>query len=115
MMMKKNNKNLFYLILFSILLSGCGSVKDGLTLKKKDSSEQFLIEKKQPLVMPPDFDDLPKPGKLESDQKETTAGDSEAMDLNTLIENSKKSVENNPDNNISSEIQKKINKKLNKQ
>ena len=113
--MIKKFKIIFYLSLFSIFLNSCGSVKDGLTLKKKDNSEQFLIEKKQPLVMPPDFDDLPKPGKLESDKKKTVDGDSEVVDLNTLIENSKKSVENNPDNNISSEIQKKINKKLNKQ
>ena len=45
--MMKNCKILFYLSLLSIILSSCGSVKDGLTLKKKESSEQFLIEKKK--------------------------------------------------------------------
>ena len=51
--MIKKFKIIFYLSLFSIFLNSCGSVKDGLTLKKKDNSEQFLIEKKKPLIMPP--------------------------------------------------------------
>ena len=35
----------------------------GLTRKKRsDQGDEFLIDKKNPLVMPPDFDKLPKPG-----------------------------------------------------
>ena len=116
MMMKKNNKNLFDLILFSILLSGCGSEKDGLTKKKKDSSEQFLIEKKKPLVLPPDFDELPQPGSIGSGNQDTTEEENDNLNLKTLINTSKKSSKNNSDtNNLSSEIEKKINKKLNNQ
>ena len=44
--MKKNNKNLILIFFLAILSFGCQSVTDGLTLKKKDSSNQFLIEKK---------------------------------------------------------------------
>jgi len=113
--MHRSYKNLIYLILFSFFLGSCGSVKDGLTLKKKENSEQFLIEKKQPLVMPPDFDEMPKPGSLETDKETIAKNKNENLDLETLIKNSKTSIEDNPDNNISSEIQKKINKKLNKQ
>ena len=113
--MHRSYKNLIYLILFSFFLVSCGSVKDGLTLKKKENSEQFLIEKKQPLVMPPDFDEMPKPGSLETDKETIAKNKNENLDLETLIKNSKTSIEDNPDNNISSEIQKKINKKLNKQ
>jgi len=44
-----------------ILLSGCQSVKDGLTGKKRTSTDEFLVQKKNPLVMPPNFNLLPKP------------------------------------------------------
>jgi len=46
------------LILF---LSACGSIKDGLTNTKKPSGDEFLVEKKSPLVVPPDYGKLPKP------------------------------------------------------
>ena len=52
-----------FLIYFLILipLFGCESAREGFTLKKKNNSDEFLIEKKNPLVMPPDIDDLPEP------------------------------------------------------
>ena len=45
-------------------LSSCetmGSVKRGLTGEKKQSTDEFLIQKKNPLILPPDYDDLPTP------------------------------------------------------
>tara|TARA_B100001123_G_C14675253_1_gene775141 strand:- start:252 stop:545 length:294 start_codon:yes stop_codon:yes gene_type:complete len=33
----------------------------GIGNKRSDKSDEFLIEKKNPLVMPPDIDELPKP------------------------------------------------------
>ena len=50
-------------ILFNILLflMSCGVLKDGMTNQKKNSSDEFLVEKKSPLVMPPDFNELPIP------------------------------------------------------
>ena len=61
----KKYKSLFFVTLVSLFLLSCQSVQDGLTLKKKENTEQFLIEKKKPLIMPPDFDDLPQPGNLD--------------------------------------------------
>ena len=49
------------LLLFVLFFSACTSVKDSLTLKKKSSSDEFLVEKKNPLVMPPDYGMLPQP------------------------------------------------------
>jgi len=63
-------KFLFFFILFGFL-SGCQSAKDALTLKKKESSDEFLVEKKSPLVLPPNFGDLPMPNdnkKMDNDQ-----------------------------------------------
>ena len=39
-------KNSFYLFLVMFLLSACQSVKDGLTGKKQNNTDEFLVEKK---------------------------------------------------------------------
>jgi hypothetical protein len=43
------------------LFSGCSSVKSAFDSGRKNNSEEFLVEKKSPLSMPPDFDKLPVP------------------------------------------------------
>ncbi len=50
----------FYISL-GLLIFSCGTIKDGFTNQKKNSSDEFLVEKKSPLVMPPEFNELPKP------------------------------------------------------
>ena len=54
------NKNYFFLILLFLLCS-CQSVKDALSGKKYENSDEFLVIKKNPLVLPPNFNDLPTP------------------------------------------------------
>ena len=58
--MKKFNL-LFILGIALIILSGCNTVKKGFQNPKKNSSDEFLVEKKSPLVMPPEFNELPIP------------------------------------------------------
>ena len=36
-------------------------MKEGLTNQKKKSSDEFFVEKKSPLVMPPSYGELPSP------------------------------------------------------
>ena len=45
----------FYLIL--LFLNSCGAIKKGFENPKKNSSDEFLVEKKSPLVMPPEFNE----------------------------------------------------------
>ena len=54
----------FYLIIFSIFLTSCQSIKDGLSGRKSENSDEFLVKKKSPLVMPPKFMELPKPKEI---------------------------------------------------
>ena len=51
------------LLLFILLISlySCQSVKDALSGKKYESSDEFLVIKKNPLILPPDFGSLPEP------------------------------------------------------
>ena len=44
-----------------LFLYSCGSIKEGFTNQKKNNSDEFLVEKKSPLVMPPDYNELPLP------------------------------------------------------
>ncbi len=44
-----------------LFVYSCGSIKEGFSNQKKNSSDEFLVEKKSPLVMPPDYEDLPIP------------------------------------------------------
>lgn len=113
--MKKKIKSFLFLVLVSSILYGCQSVSDGLTLKKKENSQQFLIEKKQPLVMPPDFDELPEPGSINPKNEKQNISN-QNLDLNKLIKSSSKDIKNSSDKkSISSELEKKISEELNKQ
>ena len=59
--MKKINLVLLTYLLFAFVLTSCQSVKDGLSGRKSENSDEFLVQKKNPLVMPPDFEKLPQP------------------------------------------------------
>ena len=47
-----------------------------MTENKRTNADEFLVEKKNPLVIPPKFDELPKPGNTESinEVKKSTEG-----------------------------------------
>ena len=46
--------------IFLILLNSCQSISEGFKLKE-NSTDEFLVEKKNPLVLPPNFNELPSP------------------------------------------------------
>ena len=46
------------------------SVKKGLTGEKENSTDEFFIKKKDPLIIPPDFEDLPTPDELSTETAE---------------------------------------------
>ena len=52
-------------MLLIFLVTSCadtwGNVKRGLTGAKKQSTDEFLVQKKDPLILPPDFESLPSP------------------------------------------------------
>ena len=51
----------FILLNFIFLLASCGTAKDAFVNHKKNNTDEFLVEKKSPLVMPPDYNELPIP------------------------------------------------------
>ena len=59
--MIKNIKFLILIILGTIILSNCGLMQQAFDPQNKNTSEEFLIEKKSPLSIPPSFEELPVP------------------------------------------------------
>ena len=61
-------KKTIFLVVLAFLVTSCGSwdsVKRGLTGAKQKSTDEFLVQKKDPLILPPDFDSLPSPSDRE--------------------------------------------------
>ena len=74
------------LVLFLFIYS-CGSVGEALQGKKRsDQGDEFLIDKKNPLTMPPDFYKLPEPG--EASVKSTKDIESDQSNLKNLLKKS---------------------------
>tara|TARA_S200000501_G_scaffold153069_1_gene144236 strand:+ start:54 stop:377 length:324 start_codon:yes stop_codon:yes gene_type:complete len=68
------------------LLASCGVVKEGFSNQKKNNSDEFLVEKKSPLLMPPNFNELPVPN------SENILNKSEKAEIKNLITNSENDI-----------------------
>ena len=98
------------LLILLLLLYSCGSVGEALQGKKRsDQGDEFLIDKKNPLAMPPDFEKLPKPG--EAIVKSTKDIDNDQSNIENLLKNSEIEEEassSEQSTSIESSILKKI-------
>ena len=69
-------------------------MEDALTLKKKNNADEFLVEKKSPLVLPPNYGELPLPGEEISEENKDENNEiqvtlsNEEIKINETIENS---------------------------
>jgi len=97
-------KKIVYVIILGFFVTSCAntfdSVKRGLTGAKKDSADEFLVKKKDPLILPPDYENLPTP-----DEKSAAAEE---------ISNFEKSFETTleEDSSTSSSVESSILKKI---
>ncbi len=98
--MEKINKFLI-LTIFIITLNSCGSVKEGFVNKKKSSTDEFLVKKKSPLVMPPDFEELPLP--VNDNQEQKNIENSEIKSLITGSDNKSSKSKSSSNQNTTTE------------
>jgi len=99
----------FFLILsLYILVSSCGTVKEAFTNQKKNSSDEFLVEKKSPLVMPPDYNDLPVPNT--QNNVEENSNNIESLITNNEKGDAKYNNSDGKDQNLEETLLKKIKK-----
>ena len=97
-------------ILIIIFLSSCESIKRGVSGEKKKAGDEFLIEKKNPLVLPPAFGKLTKPLDKSIVEEVNTDNDIEKL-LGGELENEKNIEGNNDSKNLQKSILKKIKSK----
>ena len=102
------NYKIFFLINIFLIFSSCGSVKDAFSNQMKNSSDEFLVEKKSPLVTPPEYNELPVP---KTNEDEAQSSDNKIKNLMSSqdtndIQNNNGSVSESLDNTIIKKIKK---------
>ena len=100
------NKN-FYLIILLLILCSCQGVKDALSGKKYENSDEFLVIKKNPLVLPPNFNDLPTPKDVK-DETQIENIENEIEDLLSSVKNNEEILESSSSSDTENFVLEKI-------
>ena len=103
----KINKIYIFFLSFLIFITSCQELKEGLVGNKRSkSSDEFLVQKKNPLVLPPDFESLPTP-KTETNQQ--TDDNDNIEDLFGIYEDKSEIFETESSKSLENSILEKIN------
>jgi len=90
-------KKIIFIIILTFFVTSCadtfGSVKRGLTGAKANTADEFLVKKKDPLVLPPDFENLPSPDERSSAAKEILIFEKKLGDSTEEISSTPSNVE----------------------
>ena len=101
--MKKINLPILFLIL-GLFLYSCGDAVKTLRNEKITNTDEFLVKKRQPLTLPPDYQVLPEPGSKNLEKED------ERNNINKILKvpknNSKKRGSSNVEQSIISQIRK---------
>ena len=82
------HKKIIYILSIIFFVTSCetmNTVKRGITGEKVASTDEFMIKKKDPLIMPPDYENLPTPEERIAAEKEISTFE---KTLGTSIEDS---------------------------
>ena len=107
---KMRNKISLFLITISstLLLNSCSELKKGFGIEK-DSPNEFLIEKRGALTLPPDYQMLPPDSKSKiKEVKKSSASLKSVLDQNLNTKESQGKTENSATVDIEKEILKQI-------
>ena len=104
----------YIILFFSIIFffNACTSVKEGLSGERKKGTDEFLVEKKSPLVLPPSFGELPEPKNTENKNKK--AKHENDFNLKELISKNSVKNKNASNNSLDTTVESLIIKKINK-
>ncbi len=91
----KKFKIISFITIVTCFFYSCTTMKKGFESQRKNSTDEFLVEKKQPLTMPPDFDELPMPKQNQINDQQETVNQIEEL---IAIDNSKDDSLNKNDN-----------------
>ena len=106
--MKKYKFYIIFLCLL-IILSSCQTFSEGMTgSKRSKSSDEFLVHKKKPLVVPPDFDTIPSPTPVKKEDKKLSESNTSIEDLLNMEKETEDTFETKNNNSLEQSILKKI-------
>ena len=103
-------KKVIIQLLSLIFLYSCAGLTDALENKKRsENSDEFLVEKKNPLTVPPDMNELPVP----LDQEEQKSNEDDSTDIKKVLQinETQESIDENSDGenkNLEQSILEKI-------
>ena len=99
-------KKILFLLITLLFLNSCTSFKKAVTGEKKKPGSEFMVIKKKPLTLPPNFGDLPEP------EEEDTSDDEETVEVKQLLKGiaKEKEVTTNASDGLENSILKKIKK-----
>ena len=104
-------RKIIYLSSILFLISACadtwGSVKRGLTGQKQNSTDEFLVEKKDPLVLPPNFEDLPVPSDSAIEEETEISSFEKTLSTTTDEESNEGSSSSTTEESILNKIRKR--------
>jgi|TARA_B110000014_G_C19897669_1_gene464413 hypothetical protein len=107
--MKKNN--FITILILCFLITSCAdtfsSVKRGITGAKQNTTDEFLVKKKDPLVLPPDFENLPTPDEQDVSEVEVSSFEEKLKDKSIEDEDSDASSNTSSEMSILKQIRKK--------
>ena len=109
--MKKSNYSIF-LLFFLLLFSGCQDVKKGFSGKKIDQGEEFLVIKKNPLVVPPDFEKMPIPKNEVKESNTIEVENNQDSDFKKLLKTQDQNIDVSDSRENTGDLEKKIINKI---
>ena len=105
----KINKLYIIVLTFLFIVSACAKLSEGMTGSKRSKSfDEFFVHKKKPLVLPPDFNDMPMPKPTQKKQTQST------NDIEDLLRTKKKTNNNTSQSESDKSLENSILKKINK-
>ena len=103
----RNISKFFLVFIVFIFLKGCGNsfgeFKETMSGQKITNTDEFLIKKKDPLVLPPEYEKLPLP---KTDKQKSNANTIETVLKSNKTKNSDSKVSTDLENMILKELRK---------
>ena len=100
-------KNIQFLLIISFFLASCGGLKDAgkvLRNEKIKTTDEFLVKKREPLTLPPDYKNLPEP------RSENSKKENEKDKINEILKIPKNKVTKKGSSNVEQSIISQIRK-----
>ena len=92
-----------------LISTSCGTLSDAGKIMRNEkitSTDEFLVKKKEPLTLPPDFAEIPEPGSLEKEKLDEI----EKKKLEEAFKIEKQKQDNSNAGSVEESILKKIGK-----